>query len=64
MHRGSPTTRSSSNRVRVITGAPFGGAGDSPLYTDVNAKIAALVVRQARSTSRAPTSCEPPPRQR
>ena len=27
----------------VITGAPFGGAGDSPLFADVNAKIAALV---------------------
>jgi uncharacterized protein (DUF885 family) len=27
----------------VITGAPFGGAGDSPLYADVNAKLAALV---------------------
>ena len=27
----------------VITGAPFGGDGDSPLYTDVKAKLAALV---------------------
>jgi uncharacterized protein (DUF885 family) len=27
----------------VITGAPFGGTGDSPLYADVNAKLAALV---------------------
>ena len=27
----------------LITGAPFGGAGDSPLYADANAKIAALV---------------------
>ena len=27
----------------VVTGAPFAGAGDSPLYTDANAKIAALV---------------------
>jgi uncharacterized protein (DUF885 family) len=29
----------------VITGAPFEGAGDSPLYADANAKIAALVDR-------------------
>jgi uncharacterized protein (DUF885 family) len=27
----------------VITGAPFGGAGESPIYADANAKIAALV---------------------
>jgi uncharacterized protein (DUF885 family) len=27
----------------VITGAPFGGAGQSPLYADVNTKLASLV---------------------
>ena len=27
----------------LITGAPFGGAGDSPVYADANTKIAALV---------------------
>ena len=27
----------------VITGAPFGGTGDSPLYADVDAKLAGLV---------------------
>ena len=27
----------------LVTGAPFAGAGDSPLYADANAKIAALV---------------------
>src|SRR6185503_15261137 len=27
----------------VITGAPFGGAGQSPLFADVNTKLAALV---------------------
>jgi uncharacterized protein (DUF885 family) len=27
----------------VITGAPFGGAGESPIYADANAKVAALV---------------------
>ncbi len=36
-------TQSSSSRVLLITGAPFGGDGDSPLYADVNAKLAALV---------------------
>ena len=37
----------------VITGAPFGGAGDSPLYADVNAKIAALVSGGKIDTARA-----------
>jgi uncharacterized protein (DUF885 family) len=27
----------------LLTGAPFGGAGDSPLYADANSKIAALL---------------------
>jgi uncharacterized protein (DUF885 family) len=28
----------------LITGAPFGGAGESPIYADANSKIAALVM--------------------
>ena len=37
----------------VITGAPFGGAGDSPLYADVNAKLAALVAGAKIDAARA-----------
>jgi uncharacterized protein (DUF885 family) len=37
----------------VITGAPFGGGGDSPLYADVNAKLAALVSAGKVDTPRA-----------
>jgi uncharacterized protein (DUF885 family) len=37
----------------LITGAPFGGAGESPLYTDVNAKIAALVAASKIDATRA-----------
>jgi uncharacterized protein (DUF885 family) len=37
----------------VITGAPFGGAGDSPLYADVTSKLAALVAGDKISAARA-----------
>ena len=36
----------------VTTGAPFGGAGESPLYADLNAKIAALVASGKISAAR------------
>ena len=37
----------------VITGAPFGGAGQSPLFADVNTKLAALVSAGKISSARA-----------
>jgi uncharacterized protein (DUF885 family) len=37
----------------LITGAPFGGAGESPLLTDANAKIAALVAAGKLEPARA-----------
>jgi uncharacterized protein (DUF885 family) len=37
----------------VITGAPFGGAGQSPLFADVNAKLAALVAAGKIDAARA-----------
>jgi uncharacterized protein (DUF885 family) len=37
----------------VIGGAPFDGAGDSPLYVDVNAKLAALAAAGKVSAARA-----------
>ncbi len=37
----------------VITGAPFGGNGDSPLYADVNGKLAALVTAGKIDSARA-----------
>jgi uncharacterized protein (DUF885 family) len=36
----------------VTTGAPFGGAGESPLYADLNSKIAALVAGGKISAAR------------
>jgi uncharacterized protein (DUF885 family) len=37
----------------VISGAPFEGAGDSPLYADVNAKLAALAMAGKIDAARA-----------
>jgi uncharacterized protein (DUF885 family) len=37
----------------LLTGAPFGGAGDSPLFADADAKIAALVAGNKISAARA-----------
>jgi uncharacterized protein (DUF885 family) len=37
----------------VVTGAPFGGAGDSPLYADASAKIAALATSGKITAARA-----------
>ena len=37
----------------VITGAPFGGSGDSPLFADVKAKLAGLVAGDKIDTPRA-----------
>jgi uncharacterized protein (DUF885 family) len=37
----------------VISGAPFAGAGDSPLYADVNAKLAALIMAGKIDAARA-----------
>jgi uncharacterized protein (DUF885 family) len=37
----------------VISGAPFGGDGDSPLYADVESKLAALVAGSKIATARA-----------
>jgi uncharacterized protein (DUF885 family) len=37
----------------VITGAPFVAAGDSPLYADVNAKLAALIMAGKIDAARA-----------
>jgi uncharacterized protein (DUF885 family) len=37
----------------VITGAPFGGSGDSPLHADFNAKAAALVAGGKMAAARA-----------
>ena len=39
----------------LITGAPFGGTGDSPLYADANAKLAALVAADKIDAARAET---------
>jgi uncharacterized protein (DUF885 family) len=37
----------------LLTGAPFGGTGDSPLFADANAKVAALVAGNKISAARA-----------